>query len=49
MSAWSHTGCDPVNPVFTAVPWELPGLWVTVIKTLVSPKSGFFAIETPNI
>lgn len=35
MSAWSHTGCDPVNPVFTAVPWELPGMWVTVIKTLL--------------
>jgi phosphatidate cytidylyltransferase len=42
MSAWSHTGCDPVNPVFTAVPWDLPGMWVTVIKTLVSEKKKFF-------
>lgn len=36
MSAWSQIDCSPVNPVFTAVPWALPTMWTTVIKTLVS-------------
>lgn len=36
MSAWSDISCDPVNPVFTAVPWNLPQAWVTFIQTVVS-------------
>ncbi|KAG1060719.1 hypothetical protein G6F42_027883 [Rhizopus arrhizus] len=35
MSAWSQIDCSPVNPVFTAVPWALPTMWTTVIKTLI--------------
>ncbi|KAG0746819.1 hypothetical protein G6F57_002682 [Rhizopus arrhizus] len=34
MSAWSDTNCDPVNPVFTAVPWNLPETIISVIKAL---------------
>jgi phosphatidate cytidylyltransferase len=36
MSAWSDINCDPVNPVFTAVPWNLPETVISIIKTLVS-------------
>lgn len=36
MSAWSHIDCSPVNPVFTAVPWKLPDMLITISKTLVS-------------
>lgn len=35
MSAWSQIDCSPVNPVFTAVPWNLPDMWIAIIKTLV--------------
>lgn len=35
MSAWSQIDCSPVNPVFTAVPWTLPTMWTTIIKTLI--------------
>lgn len=35
MSAWSQIDCSPVNPVFTAVPWKLPDMWIAIIKTLV--------------
>ncbi|ORE06441.1 phosphatidate cytidylyltransferase [Rhizopus microsporus var. microsporus] len=35
MSAWSDINCDPVNPVFTAVPWNLPQAWVTFIQTVL--------------
>lgn len=36
MSAWSHINCSPVNPVFISVPWQLPEMWTTIIKTVVS-------------
>lgn len=36
MSAWSSISCDPVNPVFTAVPWDIPTMWTTIIQTLVN-------------
>ena len=38
MSAWSDTNCDPVNPVFTAVPWNLPETIISVIKAFVSER-----------
>ncbi|CDS10401.1 hypothetical protein LRAMOSA03077 [Lichtheimia ramosa] len=31
-SAWSHVTCEPKNPVFTAVPWELPSTVAWLLK-----------------
>jgi hypothetical protein len=36
MSVWSQVTCDPVNPVFISVPWKLPGVIISVLKTVVS-------------
>lgn len=38
MSAWSHINCSPVNPVFISVPWQLPALWTTIIKTVIQKE-----------
>ncbi|KAG0163251.1 hypothetical protein DFQ28_011660 [Apophysomyces sp. BC1034] len=35
MSAWSDVACDPKNPVFTAVPWQLPETWVSLAKYIL--------------
>jgi cellobiose-specific phosphotransferase system component IIC len=36
MSVWSQVTCDPVDPVFVSVPWKLPGIIISVLKTIVS-------------
>ncbi|KAJ8651690.1 hypothetical protein O0I10_012739 [Lichtheimia ornata] len=33
-SAWSHVTCEPKNPVFTAVPWELPSNVAWLLKLI---------------
>ncbi|KAI7875299.1 phosphatidate cytidylyltransferase [Lichtheimia hyalospora FSU 10163] len=33
-SAWSHVTCEPKNPVFTAVPWELPSTVAWLLKLI---------------
>ncbi|KAI8388405.1 cytidylyltransferase family-domain-containing protein [Radiomyces spectabilis] len=35
MSAWSSITCEPKNPVFISVPWELSETWVSLGKYLV--------------
>jgi phosphatidate cytidylyltransferase len=32
VSAWSSVSCDPKNPVFTSVPWQLSPAWATIAK-----------------
>ncbi|KAI8977424.1 cytidylyltransferase family-domain-containing protein [Mycotypha africana] len=33
MSAWSNTECNPINPVFTAIPFNLPTFLTALLKT----------------
>ncbi|KAH8551375.1 cytidylyltransferase family-domain-containing protein [Umbelopsis sp. PMI_123] len=35
VSAWSNVTCEPKNPVFTSVPWQLPPMWITLAKVLL--------------
>ncbi|KAJ2965127.1 hypothetical protein NQZ79_g170 [Umbelopsis isabellina] len=32
VSAWSSVSCDPKNPVFTYVPWQLSPAWANIAK-----------------
>lgn len=32
VSAWSSVSCDPKNPVFTFVPWQLSPAWANIAK-----------------
>ncbi|GAB5586521.1 phosphatidate cytidylyltransferase [Umbelopsis nana] len=34
VTAWSSFTCEPKNPVFTSIPWQLPPMWTTVAKIL---------------
>ncbi|CAO3664050.1 unnamed protein product [Umbelopsis vinacea] len=34
VTAWSSVTCEPKNPVFTTVPWQLPPMWITAAKLL---------------
>lgn len=53
MSAWSHINCSPVNPVFISVPWQLPAMWTTIIKTVVRiilrPRFGVIILIKRNV